>query len=157
MFLLLLVLFVNFKKAILLSQHALGGCSQPGVINSILSKGVSLLGASSYIDSIVCSLVISVGTLWGVWRSETSLIFTSVTFAVNFVVMMISYPAYLSLVLDVSCIFAGRITLNHAYVFTTILLCLIDSYSLEETKTVRRFGTIDLRTVIELVQSHESR
>lgn len=101
MFLFLLVLLVNLKKASLLAQFALSGCSQTEVVNNI-SKGMSLLGPSFSLDSIVCSLVISVGMLSGVQRLETLCLFTCASFIVNYVVMMSFYPACLSLVLDVS-------------------------------------------------------
>jgi len=101
MFLFLLVLLVNLKKASLLAQFALSGCSQTEVINNI-SKGMSLLGPSFSLDSIVCSLVISVGMLSGVQRLETLCMFTCMSFIVNYVVIMSFYPACLSLVLDVS-------------------------------------------------------
>lgn len=101
MFLFLLVLLVNLKKASLLAQFALSGCSQTEVINNI-SKGMSLIGPSFSLDSIVCSLVISVGMLSGVQRLETLCMFTCMSFIVNYVVMMSFYPACLSLVLDVS-------------------------------------------------------
>ncbi|CAI6361597.1 unnamed protein product [Macrosiphum euphorbiae] len=99
MFLFLLVLLVNLKKASLLAQFALSGCSQTEVINNI-SKGMSLLGPSFSLDSIVCSLVISVGMLSGVQRLETLCMFTCMSFIVNYVVIMSFYPACLSLVLD---------------------------------------------------------
>ncbi|XP_050525133.1 3-hydroxy-3-methylglutaryl-coenzyme A reductase isoform X2 [Daktulosphaira vitifoliae] len=99
MFLFLLVLLVNLKKASLLAQFALSGCSQSDVINNI-SKGMSLIGPSFSLDSIVCSLVISVGMLSGVQRLETLCLFTCMSFIVNYVVMMSFYPACLSLVLD---------------------------------------------------------
>lgn len=100
MFLFLLVLLVNLKKASLLAQFALSGCSQTEVINNI-SKGLSLLGPSISLDSVVFGLVTSVGMLSGVERLETLCMFTCMSFIVNYVVIMSFYPACLSLVLDV--------------------------------------------------------
>ncbi|CAI6357366.1 unnamed protein product [Macrosiphum euphorbiae] len=97
MFLVLLVLLVNSKKASLLAQFALSGCSQTEVINTT-SKSMSLLGPSFSLYSIVCSLVISVGMLKGVQHLETLCMFTCMSFIVNYVVIMIFiqlvYPWY---------------------------------------------------------------
>ncbi|CAI6373305.1 unnamed protein product [Macrosiphum euphorbiae] len=97
MFLFLLVLIVNSKKASLLAQFALSGCSQTEVINNT-SKSMSLLGPSFSLDSIVCSLVISVGMLSGVHHLEVyvymHVIHCELCGNHDF------YPASLSLVLD---------------------------------------------------------
>jgi len=150
MFLFLLVLLVNLKKASLLAQFALSGCSQIEVINNI-SKGMSLLGPSFSLDSIVCSLVISVGMLSGVQRLETLCMFTCMSFIVNYVVIMSFYPACLSLVLDVSSFLNLNINIIrhlvaqvHKIVFLT-MYCLINSYLEEEKKMVCRFGVTVLR------------
>lgn len=95
------LLLIDLSKAGILAQLALSGASQSEVIENI-SRGMEILGPALSLDSIVETLVISVGTLSGVYRLENLSSFAIMSVIVNYVVFMTFYPACLSLIMDLS-------------------------------------------------------
>lgn len=95
------LLLIDLSKAGILAQLALSGASQSEVIENI-SRGMEILGPALSLDSIVETLVISVGTLSGVYRLENLSSFAIMSVLVNYVVFMTFYPACLSLIMDLS-------------------------------------------------------
>lgn len=95
------LLLIDLSKAGILAQLALSGGSQSEVIENI-SRGMEILGPALSLDSIVETLVISVGTLSGVYRLENLSSFAIMSVIVNYVVFMTFYPACLSLIMDLS-------------------------------------------------------
>lgn len=95
------LLLIDLSKAGILAQLALSGGTQAEVIENI-SRGMEILGPALSLDSVVETLVISVGTLSGVYRLENLSSFAIMSVIVNYVVFMTFYPACLSLIMDLS-------------------------------------------------------
>ncbi|XP_018578730.1 3-hydroxy-3-methylglutaryl-coenzyme A reductase [Anoplophora glabripennis] len=95
------LLLIDLSKAAMLAQFALNASSQTEVKSNI-AKGMSLLGPTITLDTIVETLVIGVGTLSGVHRLEMLSYFACLSVLVNYVVFMTFYPACLSLILELS-------------------------------------------------------
>lgn len=95
------LLLIDLSKAGILAQLALSGGTQSEVIENI-ARGMEILGPALSLDSIVETLVISVGTLSGVYRLENLSSFAIMSVVVNYVVFMTFYPACLSLIMDLS-------------------------------------------------------
>ena len=95
------LLLIDLSKATLLAQFALSSCSQDEVKHNI-ARGIAMLGPSITLDTVVETLVIGVGTLSGVRRLEVLCCFACMSVIVNYVVFMTFYPAFLSLILEVS-------------------------------------------------------
>lgn len=95
------LLLIDLSKAGILAQLALSGASQSEVVENI-ARGMEILGPALSLDSIVETLVISVGTLSGVYRLENLSSFAIMSVIVNYVVFMTFYPACLSLIMDLS-------------------------------------------------------
>lgn len=98
------LLLIDLSKAALLAQLALSASSQAEVTQNI-ARGMSLLGPTITLDTLVEALVIGVGTLSGVPRLEVLCCFACLSVLVNYVVFMTFYPACLSLILEVSLLF----------------------------------------------------
>lgn len=95
------LLLIDLSKAGILAQLALSASTQSEVVENI-SRGMEVLGPALSLDSIVETLVISVGTLSGVYRLENLCSFAIMSVIVNYVVFMTFYPACLSLIMDLS-------------------------------------------------------
>lgn len=61
---------------------------------------MEIFGPAISLDTLVETLVISVGTLSGVYRLESLCSFAIMSVIVNYVVFMTFYPACLSLIMD---------------------------------------------------------
>ncbi|XP_039275950.1 3-hydroxy-3-methylglutaryl-coenzyme A reductase [Nilaparvata lugens] len=95
------LLLIDLSKATVLAQYALSSSSRDEVKHNI-ARGMALLGPTITLDTIVETLVISVGTLSGVKRLEVLCWFACLSVVVNYVVFMTFYPACLSLILELS-------------------------------------------------------
>ncbi|CAG9816665.1 unnamed protein product [Phaedon cochleariae] len=95
------LLLIDLSKAAMLAQFALNASCQTEVKNNI-AKGMSVLGPTITLDTIVETLVIGVGTLSGVHRLEMLSCFACLSVLVNYIVFMTFYPACLSLILELS-------------------------------------------------------
>ncbi|RZF38994.1 hypothetical protein LSTR_LSTR003737 [Laodelphax striatellus] len=95
------LLLIDLSKATVLAQYALSSSSQEEVKHNI-ARGMALLGPTITLDTIVETLVISVGTLSGVKRLEELGWLACLSVVVNYVVFMTFYPACLSLILELS-------------------------------------------------------
>ncbi|XP_049826676.1 3-hydroxy-3-methylglutaryl-coenzyme A reductase isoform X2 [Aethina tumida] len=95
------LLLIDLSKAAVLAQFALNASNQEEVRSNI-ARGMSLLGPTITLDTIVETLVIGVGTLSGVHRLETLSCFACLSVLVNYIVFMTFYPACLSLILELS-------------------------------------------------------
>lgn len=95
------LLLIDLSKAGILAQLALSGTTHDEVIENI-SRGMEIFGPAISLDTIVETLVISVGTLSGVYRLENLCSFAIISVIVNYVVFMTFYPACLSLIMDLS-------------------------------------------------------
>lgn len=95
------LLLIDLSKAGTLAQLALSGKTHDEVIENI-SHGMEVFGPAISLDTIVETLVISVGTLSGVYRLEILCSFAIMSVIVNYVVFMTFYPALLSLIMDLS-------------------------------------------------------
>ena len=95
------LLLIDLSKAGVLAQLALSGTNPSEVIENI-SRGMEKFGPAISLDTIVETLVIGVGTLSGVHRLESLCGFAVMSVIVNYVVFMTFYPAFLSLIMDLS-------------------------------------------------------
>lgn len=93
------LLLTDLSKAAKLTQFALTSKSQLYISKSI-ARGVSILGPTITFDTIVETLVISVGTLSGVHRLEMLSHFACMTVIINYIIFMTVFPAFLSLILE---------------------------------------------------------
>ncbi|KFM69136.1 3-hydroxy-3-methylglutaryl-coenzyme A reductase, partial [Stegodyphus mimosarum] len=94
-------LLMDLTKAGLLAQFALSSSTQEEVEENI-AQGMSILGPTITLDTIVEALVIGVGTLSGVKRLEELCRFACISAVINYFVFMIFFPACLSLILELS-------------------------------------------------------
>ncbi|KAJ8669012.1 hypothetical protein QAD02_000271, partial [Eretmocerus hayati] len=95
------LLVIDLNKAAILAQLALNSKSQDEVRANI-ARGMSLLGPSITLDTLVEVLLIGIGSLSGVPRLETLCSYACLGVLVNYLVFMTFYPACLSLVLELS-------------------------------------------------------
>ncbi|VEN56931.1 unnamed protein product [Callosobruchus maculatus] len=93
------LLLIDLSKAAKLAQFALIS-SNEDEIASCIAKGVSVLGPTITLDTIVETLVIGVGTLSGVHRLEILSYFACLSVIVNYIIFMTFYPACLSLMME---------------------------------------------------------
>lgn len=98
------LLLIDLSKAATLAQFALTASNQEDISKKI-ARGMSILGPTITLDTIVETLVIGVGTLSGVNRLEIVSYFAVFSVIVNYVIFMTFYPACLSLMLEL-----GRIS-----------------------------------------------
>ncbi|GJQ67405.1 Hmgcr [Trypoxylus dichotomus] len=95
-------LFVmDLPKAAMLAEFALSASNQEEVEINI-AKGMSVLGPTITLDTIVGTLFMGVGTLSGFQRLEMLSYFACLSAIVNYIVFMTCYPACLSLILELS-------------------------------------------------------
>ncbi|KAK2578954.1 hypothetical protein KPH14_011158 [Odynerus spinipes] len=95
------LLLIDLSKAAVLAQLALSSRSQEEVRANI-ARGMSLLGPTITLDTLVETLLIGIGSLSGVRRLEMLCSFACLGVIVNYVVFMTFYPACLSLILELS-------------------------------------------------------
>ncbi|KOC68238.1 3-hydroxy-3-methylglutaryl-coenzyme A reductase [Habropoda laboriosa] len=95
------LLIIDLSKAAILAQLALSSRSQEEVRANI-ARGMSLLGPSITLDTLVEILLIGIGSLSGVRRLEILSSFACLGVLVNYIVFMTFYPACLSLILELS-------------------------------------------------------
>ncbi|XP_015111924.1 3-hydroxy-3-methylglutaryl-coenzyme A reductase [Diachasma alloeum] len=95
------LLLIDLNKAGVLAQLALSSRSQEEVRANI-ARGMSLLGPSITLDTLVETLLIGIGSLSGVKRLEVLCSFACLGVVVNYIVFMTFYPACLSLILELS-------------------------------------------------------
>ncbi|XP_034939170.1 3-hydroxy-3-methylglutaryl-coenzyme A reductase [Chelonus insularis] len=115
------LLLIDLNKAGILAQLALSARSQEEVRANI-ARGMSLLGPSITLDTIVETLLIGIGSLSGVKRLEVLCSFACLGVVVNYIVFMTFYPACLSLILElsrnnigVSTLSADKILMLHSF------------------------------------------
>lgn len=94
------LLIIDLSKAAILAQLALSSRNQEEVRANI-ARGMSLLGPTITLDTLVETLLISIGSLSGVRRLEILCSFACLGVIVNYIVFMTFYPACLSLILEV--------------------------------------------------------
>ncbi|CAG5100769.1 Similar to 3-hydroxy-3-methylglutaryl-coenzyme A reductase (Blattella germanica) [Cotesia congregata] len=95
------LLLIDLNKAGVLAQLALSSRSQEEVRTNI-ARGMSLLGPTITLDTLVEILLIGIGLLSGVKRLEILCSFACLGIVVNYIVFMTLYPACLSLILELS-------------------------------------------------------
>ncbi|XP_033219073.1 3-hydroxy-3-methylglutaryl-coenzyme A reductase [Belonocnema kinseyi] len=95
------LLVIDLNKARLLAQIALSSRNQEEVRANI-AHGMSLLGPTITLDTLVEILLIGIGSLSGVRRLEILCTFACLGVVVNYLVFMTFYPACLSLILELS-------------------------------------------------------
>ncbi|XP_076667879.1 HMG coenzyme A reductase isoform X2 [Andrena cerasifolii] len=95
------LLIIDLSKAAILAQLALNSRNQEEVRANI-ARGMSLLGPTITLDTLVETLLISIGSLSGVRRLEILCSFACLGVVVNYIVFMTFYPACLSLILELS-------------------------------------------------------
>lgn len=95
------LLLIDLPKAAVLAQLALSSRNQEEVRANI-ARGMSLLGPTITLDTLVETLLIGIGTLSGVRRLENLSSFACLGVVVNYIVFMTFYPACLSLILELS-------------------------------------------------------
>ncbi|XP_011169052.1 3-hydroxy-3-methylglutaryl-coenzyme A reductase [Solenopsis invicta] len=94
-------LLIDLSKAATLAQYALSSRNQEEVKTNI-ARGMSLLGPAITVDTLVETLLISIGSLSGIRRLEILCTFACLGVIVNYIVFMTFYPACLSLILELS-------------------------------------------------------
>ncbi|KAL3285587.1 hypothetical protein HHI36_000117 [Cryptolaemus montrouzieri] len=95
------LLLIDLSKAAKLAQFALTASTQEEISEQI-ARGMSILGPSITLDTVVETLVIGVGTLSGVPRLERVSYFACFSVVVNYVIFMTFYPSFLSLILELT-------------------------------------------------------
>ncbi|XP_011265589.1 3-hydroxy-3-methylglutaryl-coenzyme A reductase isoform X2 [Camponotus floridanus] len=95
------LLLIDLSKAATLAQCALNSRNQEEVKANI-ARGMSLLGPTITLDTLVETLLISIGSLSGVRRLEILCTIACLGVIVNYIVFMTFYPACLSLILELS-------------------------------------------------------
>ncbi|XP_071861570.1 HMG coenzyme A reductase [Bombus fervidus] len=95
------LLIIDLSKAAILARLALSSRNKEEVRANI-ARGMSLLGPTITLDTLVETLLISIGSLSGVKRLEILCSFACLGVIVNYIVFMTFYPACLSLILELS-------------------------------------------------------
>ncbi|XP_076635900.1 HMG coenzyme A reductase isoform X1 [Colletes latitarsis] len=95
------LLIIDLSKAVILAQLALNSRNQDEVRANI-ARGMSLLGPTITLNTLVETLLIGIGSLSGVRRLEILCSFACLGVVVNYIVFMTFYPACLSLILELS-------------------------------------------------------
>ncbi|KAH0952187.1 hypothetical protein HN011_000262 [Eciton burchellii] len=93
------LLLIDLTKAAMLARYALTSRNQEEVEANI-ARGMSLLGPTITLDTLVETLLIGVGSLSGVRRLEVLCSFACLGVIVNYVIFMTFYPACLSVILE---------------------------------------------------------
>ncbi|CAL1263259.1 unnamed protein product [Larinioides sclopetarius] len=92
---------MDITNAGLLAQFALSSSTQEEVRENI-AQGMSIIGPTITLDTIVKTLVIGVGTLSGVRRLEELCRFACMSAVINYFMFMLFFPACLALILELS-------------------------------------------------------
>ncbi|XP_025074676.1 3-hydroxy-3-methylglutaryl-coenzyme A reductase [Pogonomyrmex barbatus] len=95
------LLRINLSKAATLAKYALSARNQEEVKANI-ARGMSLLGPTITVDTLVEALLIGIGSLSGIRRLEILCTFACLGVIVNYIVFMTFYPACLSLTIEIS-------------------------------------------------------
>ncbi|KAF5281131.1 hypothetical protein FQR65_LT02997 [Abscondita terminalis] len=94
------LLLIDMSKAGTLAEFAVGETNEE--ITQNIAKGVSILGPTVTLDTLVETLVMGVGTLSGIYRLEMLSYIACLSVTINYVLFMTFYPACLSLILELS-------------------------------------------------------
>ncbi|GIY75499.1 3-hydroxy-3-methylglutaryl-coenzyme A reductase [Caerostris darwini] len=94
-------LLMDITNAGLLAQFALSSSTQEEVQENI-AQGMSIIGPTITLDTIVKTLVIGVGTLSGVRRLEELCRFACMSAVINYFMFLLFFPACLALILELS-------------------------------------------------------
>ncbi|XP_071483178.1 3-hydroxy-3-methylglutaryl-coenzyme A reductase-like [Diadema antillarum] len=95
------LLLIDLTKASALTKFALSSTSQREVKENI-ARGMAILGPTITLDTVVTTLVISIGTMSGIKKMEVFCCFGCLSLIANYFVFMTFFPACLSLVLELS-------------------------------------------------------
>lgn len=95
------LLLIDLSKISQLAQYALSSKNPEDIRNNI-AKGMSILGPNITLDTVVETLLLSVGTLSGVQSLEILSYFACLSVLVNYIVFMTFFPSCLYLVLELS-------------------------------------------------------
>lgn len=130
------MLLIDLSKAATLAQYALSSRNQEEVKANI-ARGMSLLGPAITLDTLVETLLISIGSLSGIRRLEILCTFACLGVIVNYIVFMTFYPACLSLILEVQLTLTFSLERLLSRTFTT-LLQIVSSMHLFHSKRRKR-------------------
>jgi len=133
------LLLIDLSKAATLAQCALNSRSQEEVKANI-ARGMSLLGPTITLDTLVETLLISIGSLSGVRRLEILCTIACLGVIVNYVVFMTFYPACLSLILEVNIIWFEDFSIlrrNSLYIYRNYILFFVWNFSLNHSVCIR--------------------
>ncbi|XP_046433654.1 3-hydroxy-3-methylglutaryl-coenzyme A reductase [Neodiprion fabricii] len=143
------LLLIDLSKAGVLAQLALSSRSQEEVRANI-ARGMTLLGPSITLDTLVETLLIGIGTLSGVRRLEILCCFACLSVIVNYVIFMTFYPACLSLILELS---RGSITIGQLSADKMLLMHSLHEEDQKPNPVVQRVKLIMSAGLI-LVHAH---
>ncbi|XP_014478645.1 PREDICTED: 3-hydroxy-3-methylglutaryl-coenzyme A reductase isoform X2 [Dinoponera quadriceps] len=132
------LLLIDLSKAGTLAKYALSSRSQEEVKANI-ARGMSLLGPSITLDTIVEFLLIGIGSLSGVRRLEIMCTFACLGVIVNYIVFMTFYPACLSLILELS---RGSNSMGQLSADKRFIMHLLNEEDQKPNPVVQRVKTI---------------
>ncbi|EFN88878.1 3-hydroxy-3-methylglutaryl-coenzyme A reductase isoform X2 [Harpegnathos saltator] len=132
------LLLIDFSKACTLAKYALSSRSQEEVRTNI-ARGMSLLGPSITLDTIVEFLLIGIGSLSGVSRLEVICTFACLGVIVNYIVFMTFYPACLSLILE---LYRRNNSMGQLSVDKRFIMQLLNEENQKTNPVVQRVKTI---------------
>ncbi|XP_032684231.1 3-hydroxy-3-methylglutaryl-coenzyme A reductase isoform X2 [Odontomachus brunneus] len=132
------LLLIDLSKAGTLAKYALSSRSQEEVKANI-ARGMSLLGPSITLDTIVEFLLIGIGSLSGVRRLEVMCTFACLGVIVNYIVFMTFYPACLSLILELS---RGNNSMGQLSADKRFIIQLLNEEDQKPNPVVQRVKTI---------------
>ncbi|XP_014277504.1 3-hydroxy-3-methylglutaryl-coenzyme A reductase isoform X2 [Halyomorpha halys] len=95
------ILLMNLTKASALAQYAFSASLKADIKHNI-AHGISMLGPTVTLDTVVKVLMLSTGSLLGIQRLEILCNFARMSVVVNYVVFMTFYPSSLSLILELT-------------------------------------------------------
>ncbi|KAI4496990.1 hypothetical protein M0802_007938 [Mischocyttarus mexicanus] len=110
-------LLIDLSKVAVLAQLALSSRNQEEV-HANIARGLAVLGPPITLDTIVEILLIGIGSLSGFKRLELLCSFACLGAIVNYLVFLTFYPAFLSLILELSRGNTNRGTLSADKIFT---------------------------------------
>ncbi|XP_012268013.2 3-hydroxy-3-methylglutaryl-coenzyme A reductase [Athalia rosae] len=143
------LLLIDLSKAGVLAQLALSSRSQEEVRANI-ARGMTLLGPSMTLDTLVETLLIGIGTLSGVRRLEILCCFGCLSVIVNYAIFMTFYPACLSLILELS---RGSITIGQLSADKMLLMHSFHEEDQKPNPVVQRVKLI-MSAGLMLVHAH---
>lgn len=101
------LLLIDLSKISILAQYALSSKNQDDIRTNI-AKGMSILGPNITLDTLVETLLLSVGTLSGVQSLEKLSYFACLSVIVNYIVFMTFFPSCLCLILELSQYYSNK-------------------------------------------------